>query len=111
MSVIALQSGVANHVAAERPEEARRALASIEEMSRAALQEMRALLGVLRDPDDPARPAPGLALAYLLPQADRIFVIGYQNTQSDTSNAAAMERMVRSFHLLTDQERASRPEL
>ncbi|WP_426513556.1 sensor histidine kinase [Dactylosporangium sp. McL0621] len=61
MSVIALQSGVANHVAAERPEEARRALASIEEMSRAALQEMRALLGVLRDPEEPARPAPGLA--------------------------------------------------
>jgi signal transduction histidine kinase len=61
MSVIALQSGVANHVAAERPDEARRALASIEEMSRSALQEMRALLGVLRDPDEPARPAPGLA--------------------------------------------------
>jgi hypothetical protein len=55
------------------------------------------------------RPAPGLALAYLLPQADRMFVIGYQNAQSDTSNAAAMERMVRSFHLLTDQERAAAP--
>ncbi|WP_238006255.1 sensor histidine kinase [Dactylosporangium sp. AC04546] len=61
MSVIALQAGVANHVSAQRPEEARRALSSIEEVSRAALQEMRALLGVLRAPDEPVRPAPGLA--------------------------------------------------
>ncbi|GGM42680.1 sensor histidine kinase [Dactylosporangium sucinum] len=61
MSVIALQAGVANHVSAERPQEARRALSSIEEVSRAALQEMRALLGVLRAPDEPVRPAPGLA--------------------------------------------------
>lgn len=55
------------------------------------------------------RPAPGLALAYLVPVADRMFVIGYQNTANDTSNVAAMDRMVRSFHLLTDQERAAAP--
>ena len=55
------------------------------------------------------RPAPGLVLAYLIPVADRMFVIGYQNTFNDTSNVAAMDRMVRSFHLLTDQERAAAP--
>jgi signal transduction histidine kinase len=62
MSLIAVQAGVANHVAGERPDEARRALSSIEETSRGALREMRALLGVLRDDgkEDPA-PAPGLA--------------------------------------------------
>jgi len=46
----------------EHPEEAARALSSIEETSRGALREMRALLGVLRAEEDEALvPAPGLA--------------------------------------------------
>ncbi|MFD0078575.1 sensor histidine kinase [Streptomyces sp. NPDC127166] len=70
MSVIAVQAGVANHVAGERPDEARRALSSIEETSRGALWEMRAMLGILRGEEcsGPASrdgagtaPAPGLA--------------------------------------------------
>jgi signal transduction histidine kinase len=74
LSVIAVQAGVASYVIGERPEEAARALSSIEQTSRSALQEMRALLGVLRDdesgtsngarpgPRDAAlAPAPGLA--------------------------------------------------
>lgn len=63
LSLIAVQAGVANFVVAERPEEAPRALAAIEEVSRSALAEMRAMLGVLRadDQDDGLRPAPGLA--------------------------------------------------
>jgi signal transduction histidine kinase len=48
MSLIAVQAGVANYVAGAHPEEAVRALSSIEETSRGALREMRALLGVLR---------------------------------------------------------------
>jgi hypothetical protein len=55
------------------------------------------------------RSGPGLAIAYLVPIADRIYVVGYQNPPSDTSNVAEMDRMVRSFHLLTDQERAAAP--
>ncbi|MEZ0065737.1 signal transduction histidine kinase [Streptacidiphilus sp. MAP12-20] len=67
MSVIAVQAGVANHVAAERPDEVRRALSSIEETSRGALREMRALLGVLRDAESgaPAPDAPTPALSDL----------------------------------------------
>ena len=68
MSVIAVQAGVANYVAGTRPEEAARALSSIEETSRGALREMRALLGVLRNEETPGAgpgaglvPAPGLA--------------------------------------------------
>ena len=62
MSLIAVQAGVANYVVAEHPEEATRALSSIEETSRGALREMRALLGVLRAEGDEALvPAPGLA--------------------------------------------------
>jgi hypothetical protein len=55
------------------------------------------------------RPGPGLALAYLVPAADRIYLIGYQSTPNDTSNVTEMDRMIRSFHLLTDQERAGAP--
>ena len=66
MSVIAVQSGVGAHVAATQPEEARKALAAIETISRAALEELRRLLGVLRqdDSDEPQgslAPVPGLA--------------------------------------------------
>jgi signal transduction histidine kinase len=78
MGLITVQAGVANYVVSERPEEAVRALSSIEEISRGALREMRALLGVLRAEGNPAEgnagepgprpdggadlvPAPGLA--------------------------------------------------
>jgi signal transduction histidine kinase len=74
LSVIAVQAGVAGYVIGERPEEAARALSSIEQTSRSALDEMRALLGVLRDGETGSRngtgpgqgdaalvPAPGLA--------------------------------------------------
>jgi signal transduction histidine kinase len=63
MSVIAVQAGVANHVIDSRPELARQALATVETNTRAALVEMRRLLGVLRQGDEPSAslaPAPGL---------------------------------------------------
>jgi len=50
ISVIAVQSGVGAHVASTQPEEAAKALAAIEVTSRAALIELRRLLGVLRAP-------------------------------------------------------------
>lgn len=70
MSLIAVQAGVANYVISDHPEEAARALTSIEQTSRGALHEMRALLEILRaEPDGtgPSQrdtrlaPAPGLA--------------------------------------------------
>ena len=64
ISVIAVQSGVGAHVANSQPEEAAKALAAIEATSRAALTELRRLLGVLRQ-DGEAQgdlaPVPGLA--------------------------------------------------
>jgi signal transduction histidine kinase len=48
MSLIAVKSGIANHVFEDRPEEAREALRVIETASRGALGEMRHVLGVLR---------------------------------------------------------------
>ncbi len=63
MSVIAVKAGIANHVAEQRPDEARAALRVIEATSRGSLTEMRHLLGVLRsEVDSPAlTPAPGPA--------------------------------------------------
>jgi signal transduction histidine kinase len=64
ISVIAVQSGVGAHVAATQPEEAAKALAAIEATSRAALTELRRLLGVLRQEGEPQgslAPVPGLA--------------------------------------------------
>jgi signal transduction histidine kinase len=64
MSVIAVQSGVGAHVASTQPEEAAKALSAIEATSRAALEELRRLLGVLRQDSEPhgdLTPVPGLA--------------------------------------------------
>jgi signal transduction histidine kinase len=64
MSVIAVQSGVGAHVADTQPREAAKALAAIEATSRAALTELRRLLGVLREDSQPQgelTPVPGLA--------------------------------------------------
>ena len=65
IGVIAVKAGVANHVLAVRPQEAGEALKVIETASRAALAEMRHLLGALRsgtvDEVVDLRPAPGLS--------------------------------------------------
>ncbi|MCU1494376.1 MAG: desK9 [Acidimicrobiaceae bacterium] len=64
LSVIAVQSGVGRHVIDSRPEEAKKALAAVETTSRAALDELRRMLGVLRreNLDAPElAPTPGLA--------------------------------------------------
>jgi signal transduction histidine kinase len=64
MSVIAVRSGVARMVLDTDPQQAREALGIIETTTRRSLQEMRLLVGVLRDDDDQEvalKPAPGLA--------------------------------------------------
>ncbi|MER6568219.1 sensor histidine kinase [Streptomyces sp. NPDC001093] len=65
VGLIAIKAGVANHVVATRPEEAREALAVIEDVSRRALRDMRATLKVLRrepgDGEQDLRPVRGLA--------------------------------------------------
>jgi signal transduction histidine kinase len=63
LSLIAVQAGVGGYVASAHPDEAARALASIEATSRAALGDMRRMVGVLRDGDPTGPdlgPAPGL---------------------------------------------------
>src|SRR5215207_11296545 len=60
LAVITVQSGVTAHVLDRRPDRAREALEAIARTSSEALQDMRAVLGVLRDTDDARSPHPGL---------------------------------------------------
>jgi signal transduction histidine kinase len=63
IAVIGLQAGVAEESLADAPERARASLRTIRAKSREAMTEIRATLGVLREPRDgaPTLPAPGLS--------------------------------------------------
>jgi len=63
ISVINVQAGVAVHLLDKQPDQARTALVAINQASKAAMRELRATLGVLRQADDaePRHPNPGLA--------------------------------------------------
>ncbi|WP_165781515.1 sensor histidine kinase [Streptosporangium minutum] len=64
MSLIAVKATVANHVADARPQEARAALAVIEQTSRSTLTEIHRVLGLLRSDGDPQQAhlsVPGMA--------------------------------------------------
>ncbi|RPF22803.1 histidine kinase [Myceligenerans xiligouense] len=60
LTVVSVQAAAGRRVATTRPEQAAAALAAIEEVSRGALAELDALLGVLRDDRSPS-PAGGVA--------------------------------------------------
>lgn len=62
LTTINVQAGVAVHLLDRDPGNARSALVTIEEASHEALDELRAIVGVLRDPDErvPLQPPPGL---------------------------------------------------
>ncbi len=78
MSVIAVQSGMGAHVIDTQPDEAKKALQAIETTSRSALDELRRMLGVLREEGDS-----GGALAPA-PRADEV------HTLIDTVRAAGV---------------------
>jgi signal transduction histidine kinase len=61
MSVIAVQAGFGQYVIDTSPAEAREALGAIQSTSRDALEEMRRMLGVLRQQDAAAAPPPPVA--------------------------------------------------
>ena len=66
IALINVQAGVAAHELHERPDQSRQALTTIRQISRAALADVRATIGLLRQPGDPAAPVePILGLAGL----------------------------------------------
>jgi signal transduction histidine kinase len=78
LSVIAVQSGVGRHVIDTQPAEAKRALAAVEATSRAALDELRRMLGVLRrDDGQPAALAPAPGVGALGPLMQQVRMAGY----------------------------------
>jgi signal transduction histidine kinase len=78
LSVIAVQSGVGRHVIDSQPAEAKRALAAVEATSRAALDELRRMLGVLRrDDGQPAALAPAPGVGALDPLMKQVRQAGY----------------------------------
>lgn len=73
MSVVAVQSGMAEHVLASQPERAAAALSAISASSRSALVELRRLLGVLRADDEPEGSlAPALGIGDLPALVERV---------------------------------------
>ena len=91
MSVVAVQSGMAEHVLATQPERAGAALAAISESSRSALTELRRLLGVLRDDDEPAGDlAPALGVADLPALVERATAAGLRTDLSITGDPATV---------------------
>ena len=74
LTTINVQAGVAKHLLERDPGHAEGALATIESASHEALQELRAILGVLREHDadgSPLEPAPGLATVEALVERAR----------------------------------------
>jgi signal transduction histidine kinase len=64
LGVVTIQAGVGRRLGAASPAEALRALSAVEVTGRSALQELRRILGLLRDDETPQpslAPAPGIA--------------------------------------------------
>ncbi|MDQ3894589.1 MAG: histidine kinase, partial [Actinomycetota bacterium] len=82
IAVIGVQAGVAAEALADAPDQARAALRTIRGKSREATAEIRAALGVLREPEADAPRAPGPGLAQL---DDLVDVAAGANTQVELS--------------------------
>jgi signal transduction histidine kinase len=65
LSLINVQSGVALHLGEELPEQARSSFSAIKQASKEALAELRSVLSILRQEDEPAPRAPAPTLARL----------------------------------------------
>jgi signal transduction histidine kinase len=87
VSAIAIQAQAGRTVAADRPDAALRALETIEEAASRTLAEMRSMVGVLRDGDEPERaPQPGVA------DIERLAREGGHGPRVDVSSRASSTR-------------------
>ncbi|WP_020574989.1 sensor histidine kinase [Actinopolymorpha alba] len=71
ISLINVQAGVALHLMDANPEQARTALTAIKQASKEALVELRSVLGVLRQVDEPGPRQPAPSLRVLTPLVER----------------------------------------
>ena len=91
LSVVTVQAGIGRKIGASRPGEALRTLRAVEVTGRAALEELRRILGLLRDDDTEGpslAPAPGIADLEEL--ADRVRASGVPVGLTVTGDVAAI---------------------
>ncbi|UMG91857.1 histidine kinase [Nocardioides sp. TF02-7] len=91
VAVINVQAGVTAHVLDRRPDRARAALVAIEQTSSRALEEMRAVLGVLRGDDGARTTSPGLDQVDALVERARDAGLDVQVAESRNPCAAGSE--------------------
>jgi len=92
IAIINVQAGVTAYLLDKRPERAREALVTIEQTSAQALHEMRAVLGVLREPGNGRVPHPGLGQVNALAAVAR--EAGLDITFEPTSSTAPLPSAV-----------------
>jgi len=92
ITLVNAQAGVAHHLLDRQPDKAREALSGIKDTSRAALDELRATVGLLRQDDDPPeslRPTPGFADAGALVESFRSAGFDVRVTSQGTARPLA----------------------
>lgn len=103
MSLIAVKAGIGNHVAEQRPEEARDALRVIEATSRSSLTEMRHLLGMLRSEVDSPLLTPATGVAGIPELAERARSAGVIVTVDVADLSALPEGMGLSVYRIVQE--------
>jgi signal transduction histidine kinase len=86
LSLINVQSGVALHLGEELPEQARSSFSAIKQASKEALSELRSVLSVLRQDDEPAPRSPASTLTRLDDLVSQAAAAGLQ-VRTDTDGA------------------------
>jgi signal transduction histidine kinase len=94
MSLINVQAGVALHLAERKPEQVEPALRAIKDASKEALTELRALIDVLRDDENPAPRAPAATLAALDDIVERSRHAGLEVTKTVSGRARPLPAAV-----------------
>jgi signal transduction histidine kinase len=90
LSVVTVQAGVGRRVEATRPGEALRALRAVEVTGRGALEELRRILGLLRDEAEGASLVPAPGVGDLGELAATVRAAGIPVTLDVTADAAAL---------------------
>ncbi len=88
LSVVTVQAGVGRKIEAVRPGEALRALRAVEVTGRGALEELRRILGLLRDDEQPPSLAPVPGIEDLEELADSVRAAGIPVSLAVTGDAA-----------------------
>ena len=90
LSVVTVQAGIGRKLGAARPGEALQALRAVEETGRGALEELRRILGLLRDDTEEPSLAPAPGLADLAELADAVRAAGVPVRLAVTGDTGAL---------------------